>query len=78
MRGCADLRGRQIERDLDRNDQSHVCQSLFRMRRVPVPQQKSGPRADDSHNRPRCADQLSRLYQTYYSQSHHAGAGGEP
>src|SRR6266550_1325966 len=51
----ADLRRRKIERCLNRDDHQDICQALFRVRRVTMSQQKSGPRADDAHDAPRRA-----------------------
>ncbi len=64
MRRHADLRSRKIECDLDHDDHSNVCQSLFRMRRVAMSHQKSCPGADYAHNTARRTDQLNRVDET--------------
>src|SRR5438128_11408884 len=70
----AHLRGRQIERCLDRNDHEDICQSSFCVRRVTMLHQKPSPCADDAHYASRCADELSHLNETNYSQNHNPRA----
>src|SRR5919198_322128 len=74
----ADLRRRQIEGDLNHYDHYDISEALFRLRRVTMSQQKSRPRADDSHDTTRSANKLGDLYETEYHQTHNTCTRSKP
>jgi hypothetical protein len=78
MRCHANLGRRKIEGDLNYYDQYDVSQTLFGLRRMTMSHQKSCPRAHNSHDTTRRANELRDLYETDYHQAHNTRARGKP
>src|SRR5262245_18830336 len=77
MRRHAHLWCRKIEGYLNYNDHYDVSQTLFRLRHVTMPQQKSRPSANDSHDTTRSTNEFGYLHETEYHQTHDACTGGK-
>src|SRR4051812_7309315 len=77
MRGHADLRRRQIEGGLDRDDHRDVLQAPRGEWFVPMPDEVAGPDADDSHHASGRAHQLFEPGVRPF-QDENAGARSQP
>lgn len=78
MRRCADLRRRNVERDLDSNDEQDIEQALLRLPHLAMAKKKSGPGPDDSHDASGRADQFGRSDNLQQSEQDNAGSRSEP
>ena len=71
------MRRRNVEEDLDYDDEEDVKQALPGMPDVTMSKKKSRPSADNSHNAARCADKLGRPDNFYERKQDNAGGGAE-
>src|SRR5262249_43142879 len=77
MGGCAHLRSRNVEEDLNGDDEENVEKTLPSLPDLTMPKKKTSPRADDSHDATGRADELSRAHDFYQRERDDAGSRSE-